>query len=344
MPTTPLRQPTMHLRAGARVALALLSAVFLAALGGWGVLAIYFGDSHTDPVHSVTAGAFGLAGIVTVLGLLHPRWRIRLVGAFLALFVVVLIWWLGIAPSNERRWQVDGAELAHAIIEGDRVTVHNVRNFVYRTETDFTPAYYTKTYDLSKLDSVDLFAVYWMGPAIAHTIVSFDFGGQDFLAVSIEARKEQGEGYSTIRGFFRQYEQLYVVADERDVIRLRTNYRKDPPEDVYRYQLQGSREMARRFFLDYLQTINELNDHPRFYNTLTANCTNVIWTHARVNPGRVPFSWKLLASGYAPEYLYSLGVLDQSVSFAELTQRGHINRRAQALGEAPDFSQRIRQD
>jgi len=152
--------------------------------------------------------------------------------------------------------------------------------------------------------------------------VSFGFGGQDHLAVSIEARKEKGEGYSTIKGFFRQYELFYVVADERDVIRLRTNLRDDPPEEVYRFRLQGSPETARRFFLEYMDTINDVAAHPRFYNTLISNCTTAIWMHGHVNPDRIPFSWKILASGYAAEYLYDLGRLDSSLPFAELMQRG----------------------
>ena len=131
----------------------------------------------------------------------------------------------------------ENAVLPHATIEGDRVTVHNVRNFAYRTETDFTPAWHDKTYDLRQLEGVDLVATYWMGPAVAHIFLSFAFAGGDHLAVSIETRKEKGEGYSTVKGFFRQYELYYVVADERDVIGLRTNYRRDPPEDVYVYRI-----------------------------------------------------------------------------------------------------------
>ena len=288
------------------------------------------------------ASGFGLAGCVTLIGIWFKRWRRRTLATYVVLFAVVLGWWLSISPSNDRVWTVETAEIPYATIEGDLVTVHNIRNFNYRSETDFTPAYYTRTYDLSKLDSIDLFAVYWMGPAIAHTIISFGFADQDYLAVSIEARKEKNEAYSTIKGFFRQYELIYIVADERDVIRLRSNYRKDPPEDVYRYRLQGSSELARRFFLDYLQTINRLRDRPEFYNTLTANCTDLIWMHARVSPDRVPFSWKVLASGYAPEYLYDMGRLDTSTSFAELTRSVYVNPVAQALGDAPDFSRRIR--
>jgi hypothetical protein len=254
----------------------LVAMLLLAALSGWGSLAIYFGNSHTGTLQTVLAGVYGLTGVASIASLASPRWRARLVGLFLAAFFLVLAWWLSLAPSNDRVWQADVAQLPYATIAGDLVTVHNIRNLQYRSETDYTPAYYTKTYDLRQLDSVDLYAVYWMGPAIAHTIISFGFGGKDYLAVSIEARKERGEAYSSIKGFFRQYELIYIVADERDVIRLRTNYRKDPPEEVYLYRLKGSPESARKFFLDYLKSINELVDRPQFYNTLTENCTNAI--------------------------------------------------------------------
>ena len=309
----------------------------------WSVLAIYFGDSSTGAGQTLLALGFGLVGLVSAAGLFARRFRWRSLAGFSILFAVVLLWWFNIEPSNDRRWQVDSEHLAYATIDGDRVTVHNVRNFDYRSEADFTPAYDTRTYDLAKLDSVDLYLVYWMGPAIAHTIVSFGFAGEEFLAVSIEARKEEGEGYSAIKGFFRQYELLYVVADERDVIRLRTNYRDNPPEDVYRYRLQSSPEIGRRFFLEYMNSITEVARQPRFYNTLTGNCTNLIWLHGKVNPERVPFSWKLLASGYAAEYLYEMERLDTSVSFAELTRRGYVNPRARALDGNADFSRLIRE-
>jgi len=316
--------------------------LFVVGLSGWGVLAIYYGDSATSNWQTVLAVLFGLAGAATSTGLFVHGWRLRAVAGFSILFIAVLVWWFSIAPSNDRVWQTDVSRLAYATIEGDRVTVHNVRNFRYRTETDSTPAWYDKTYDLSKLESVDLFAVYWMGPAIAHTILSFGFGGNDYLAVSIEARKEADEGYSAIKGFFRQYELIYIVADESDVIRLRTDYRNDPPEDVYRFRLKGGPEIGRQFFLEYMATINDLRIRPRFYNTLLANCTNLIWMHAQFNPDRVPFSWKILASGYGPEYLYDMGRLDTSVPFAELQKRGYVNPIARQLGDDPAFSQKIR--
>jgi len=181
-----------------------------------------------------------------------------------------------------------------------------------------------------------------MGPAIAHTIVSFNFGEKDYLDVSIEVRKELNEGYSTIKGFFRQYELAYIVADVRDVIRLRTNYRKNPPEEVYLYRLQPNKENACRLFLEYLRKINELHEKPAFYNTLLDNCTTAICFNTRVNPGHLPFSWKILLSGYVPEYLYESLSLATRLPFDQLQRQAHINPVALAVDHSPDLSQRIR--
>jgi uncharacterized membrane protein YhaH (DUF805 family) len=336
------RLHAMSLRTVARFMGGLFAALMICAVTAWGVLAIYFGDSHTSLLQTLLASLFGVVGLVAVIALGSRRWRRKSSAIFTILFTLLLIWWLNISPSNQRHWQADVAKLPYATIDGDQVTMHNIRNFAYRSETDYIPAYYTKTYDLKELESVDLFAVYWMGPAIAHTIISFGFADQDYLAVSIEARKEQDEGYSTIKGFFRQYELIYIVADERDVIRLRTDFRSAPPEDVYRYRLIGSPENARHFFLEYVAAINALKEHPRFYNTLMTNCTNVIWVHTLTNPGHLPFSWELLASGYLPQYLYANGRLDTSLPFAQLTAKGYINPIAHRFGDAADFSRRIR--
>jgi Domain of unknown function (DUF4105) len=289
------------------------------------------------------AVVFGLAAVGVVIGLFVPRWRIRSLGVFLVAILAFAIGWSRIQPSNDRAWRAEEGKQAYAEIDGDRITVHNIRNFQYRTETDFTPAYYDKTFDLRQLDSVDLLAVYWMGPDIAHIMLSFGFAGQDYLAISIEARKEQGEGYSTLDGFFRHFELHYVVADERDAIGVRAIHRKDPPEDVHMYRLQGPPEAARRLFLEYIREINLLRNQPEFYNSLTTNCTSTIWMNARVNPQHVPFSWKIVLSGHVPEYLYEKGRLDTSLPFEELQQRGRINALAERAGSAPDFSQRIRE-
>jgi hypothetical protein len=314
--------------------------LILVAIVGWETLTVYYSNL---PEGLSLPGAVAIA-LVSAGTLLTVRPVGRSILIFLSVFAVVVVWFLLIPPSNDRDWQPDVARLAWAEISGDRITVHNIRNFDYRTETDFTPGYYDRQFDLRQLEAVDVVSVYWMGPAIAHVFLSFGFAGGDHLAISIEARKEKGEGYSTVRGFFRQYELYYVVADERDVIRLRTNYRHDPPEDVYVYRAShGTIENGRRLFLSYMDRINALKSRPEFYNTLTTNCTTNIWLNTRVNPDHLPFSWKILLSGYIPEYLYEKGLLDNSLPFEELKRRAHVNERAQAADSAADFSRRIRE-
>ncbi|MCQ8116728.1 Lnb N-terminal periplasmic domain-containing protein [Methylomonas rosea] len=317
-----------------------LVAVLISTL--WGACSIYFGDSHTGGLQQVLALFFGLIGCVTAIGLLAGQWRRSLLTVYFIGLSGILIWWLNIAPSNDRQWQADAQHLAHASFVGNLVTVHNIRNFSYKSEFDYQPNYYDKTFDLNKLEGIDLFSVYWMGPAFAHTILSFHFAGDDYLAVSIEARKEIGEGYSTVKGFFRQYELIYVVADERDVIGLRANHRNNPPEHVYWYRLQGSHQNAKNLFLEYMNKINQLNEQPTFYNTLLDNCTTAIWWRTRVNAEHLPFSWKVLLSGYLPEYLYETGHLDNGKPFDELQKRALINDLAHAADHRSDFSTRIR--
>ena len=322
-----------------------LLGLLLAATGGWGVLALAISGPPGEFVRNALAAAFALAALAALIALFFRRWRWRAFATYVVLFALLVTWFRAIEPSNDRGWQTDVARLSYADINGDLVTVHNIRNFAYRSETDYTPAYYDKTYDLRKLEGVDLVAVYWMGPAIAHTFVSFAFAGGDHLAISIETRKEKGEAYSTIKGFFRQYELFYVVADERDVIRLRTNYRRDPPEDVYVYRVKGGQiGDGERVFMEYMRQINALKMRPDFYNTLINNCTTDIWYNSLVNAQHLRFSWKILASGYVPEYLYESGRLDTSVPFAELQRRAHVNARAQAADAALDFSRRIRME
>jgi hypothetical protein len=328
-------------RLAAAVGLLLLGLSMLVATG-WGVLALRYWDHAQPALRDSLAVAFGLAGLLLVGAFALRRWRGRAFAAFAVLFAVLLLCWRNIAPSNDRDWVPENAVLAYATFDGDLVTVHNIRNFDYRTETDFTPAYYDRTFDLRQLNAVDLYAVYWMGPAIAHVFVSFGFADGAHLAVSIEARKERGEGYSSVQGFFRQYELYYVVGDERDLVRLRTNYRKDPPEQVHLYRLHGDPAAARGLFLEYLRRINGLKEHPLWYNSASDNCTSNIWLNSRVNPGSLPYSWKILVSGYVPEYLYENGRLDTRVPFEELQRRSEINARAQAADQAADFSQRIR--
>ncbi|AEG00626.1 hypothetical protein Metme_2222 [Methylomonas methanica MC09] len=316
--------------------------LILIVFTAWGVFAVYYGDSRTSWGQVSVATAFGSLGLALLFGFIVSRWRIQWLLGYLMLFIGILIWWLGIVPSNDRIWRLDVARLPYATFNGDNVTLHNIRNFNYLSEFVYQPAYYTKSFDVTKLEGVDLFVFYWTGPAIAHTIMSFNFGEQGHLAVSIETRNQLNEEYSTIKGFFRQYELIYIVADERDVIRLRTNYRKNPPEQGFLYPLTGTKENGQRLLLEYLKKINQLREKPEFYNTLLDNCTVAIWIRSWATSENLPFSWKILLSGYLPEYLYESHLLEQRLPFTELQQRAFINPAARVADQAPDFSNKVR--
>lgn len=321
----------------------LILLVLIVASGIWSVLALLFAGPDIELSRNAWVAGQGLIVCVALAALFSHRWRWYVLGVYLLSFAAVLAWWGTIEPSNSRDWQTDVAILPSATIEGDIVTVHNIRNFDYRSETDYTPAYYDRTFDLRQLQGVDVVAVYWMGPAISHIFLSFAFKDGEHLAVSIETRKEKGEDYSTIKGFFRRYELYYVVADERDVIRLRTNFRYNPVEDVYVYRAKGAIEDGRRLFLSYINKVNALHEHPEFYNTLTTNCTTSIWLNTHVNENHLPFDWKILVSGYLPELLYESGRLEAGgMSFSELQRSVHVNERARAANDAAGFSQLIR--
>jgi hypothetical protein len=310
--------------------------LLLLLLIGWGVLAILYSNLPAS-LRPWAAGGFG------VLSLLLPilvRPRRRGVIAFLCLFALLVAWWLTIPPSNNRDWQPDVAVLPWATIAGNKVTVHRIRNCDYRSETDYTCSYYDRTFDLDKLKSVDGFLVYWGSPLIAHTMLSFGFEGQGQVCFSIETRKEKGEVYSAIKGFFKQYELTYIVADERDVVRLRTNYRK---EDVYLYRLKAKPAQARKVFLDYLREVNRIHDRAEWYNALTSNCTTNIRGHTAPYVGNAKFDWRIIVNGFIDEMMYERGTVDTSLPFAELKKRSYINARAQAADRAVDFSRRIRE-
>ena len=316
-----------------------MAGIIVLLTSAWAAGAIYYSPLPCEQLRAALAIGFIIA---TASAFVLLRQRRRVFVGYLLVFTALVILWLQIPAANNRDWQPEVSLAPYATLNGETITFHNVRNFNYRTESDFDPQWETRTYDLRKLDSVDLIAVYWAGKAIAHIMLSFGFAGEDYLAVSIETRKEKGESYSTLAGFFRQYELYYVVADERDVIRVRSNYRQ-PQEDVYIYRVNGPRENLRRVFLDYVNSINDMRERPRFYNTLTTNCTTSIWMHTRMNPESPPLSWKLLLSGYLPDYLYELGRLDKTRAFADLEKVSRVNARAHGADKDSAFSKRIRE-
>ncbi len=250
-------------------------------------------------------------------------------------------WWRSLRPSNDRDWRADVARLATAVVAGDRVTVRNVRNFTYRTVDDFDERWEERTYDLARLDGLDVFFIDWGAPLVNHTILSWSFDDGQRLAISVEVRKRKGQDYSAWRGFLRYYELVYVAATEEDVIKLRTNVRAN--ELVYLYRVRTSQAAARRLLLDYLEAMNAIAREPRWYNALTANCTTVVRDRVVHAGGKLPFSWRFFANAYLAQLLQREGTIDSSRPFAELKAMSYINPRAQRVRPGEDYSAAIRE-
>lgn len=321
----------------ARLGLRVLMVVLLVGMALWSTLAVFYSNLPAGWLRASAAVVYALI-LGAVLWSVRPWWLARL--SCFGAFTGVLVWFLLTPPSNNRDWQPDLAILPYAEVDSDRVTIHNIRNCNYRNETDFTVRHYDKTFDLRKLRSVDFYVVYWGSPMIAHTMLSFGFEGGDYVCFSIETRKEKGEAYSAIKGFFRQFELTYVIGDERDLVRLRTNFRG---EQVYLYRLTTDLAVARLVFLDYLKQVNRLRDQPEWYNALTSNCTTNIRGHTKPYAKKARFDWRILLNGRIDEMAYERKTLNQSLPFLQLKARSLINARAKAADQDAAFSARIRE-
>ncbi|MQA40851.1 Lnb N-terminal periplasmic domain-containing protein [Rugamonas aquatica] len=310
-----------------------LCAAFVAlCLSLWGVGALWF---QAAPAVALIWAA---ASMVTLV-LWWWRRNARMLLPWLAAVVLMMGWWSTIKPSHERVWADDVARMVTGKVQGSVVTLDQVRNFDWRSDADYTQRWEQRQYDLSQLQSVDVALSYWMGPAIAHTLVSFGFADGRYLTFSIEIRKERGESFDAIAGFFKRFETVLIAADERDILRVRTNVRG---EDMYLYRLKMPPEAMRSLFLSYLDEGALLKREPRFYNTLIANCTTIVFEMARrIDPG-LPLDWRLLASGYLDRYLFDIGALAGQGGFDSLRQQAHITAKARAADKATDFSERIR--
>ncbi|WP_421568629.1 DUF4105 domain-containing protein [Stenotrophomonas sp. PD6] len=314
--------------------------MLVAALWVAGMLAYQLpGPGWVRGVLMAVWAGFALTTAVAVGRARVGRWP----GAvFLLALVATGVWWLLLTPRQDRVWADDVAQRLKVVsFDGQHVVLDNVRNFTWRTDDDHDARWQRRGYDLDQLRSADLILSYWMGPTIAHTLVSFGFADGRQLVFSLEIRKERGESFSALGGFFRKFEMTLVAAEETDIVRVRSNVRG---EDVYIYRLQGmTGEQLKGLFVSYLGEARKLDAAPAFYNTLTSNCTTIVYELAKqIAPG-LPLDYRLLASGYFAEYARDLGVLTPGVDFATLKARGRITDRARAAGDDPRFSQLIRQ-
>ncbi|MFL6446964.1 MAG: DUF4105 domain-containing protein [Bryobacteraceae bacterium] len=308
-------------------------------LSVWTSAALYF----DLPLQALQAPAALLYLVLMTVAMLFFRRSHKGLLIAVAGFVIVALWWFSLTPSNDRKWRADDLATPYAEIAADQITIHNVRNCNYRSETDYTCSCDTRSYDPAKLRGVDIFITWWGSPWIAHPVASYDFGDQGHVAISIETRHVVGQDYSSVRGFFRQYMLTYTVSDERDVIRLRTNYRKD--EEVYLFRTTVKPEMARQIFVEYLQRANSLHRCPEWYNALTNNCTtNIAVSAAEAQRKRVRFDWRVLLNGKMDEMMYERGTLvTGGLSLPALKEQAHINAAAKAANDSSEFSKLIRQ-
>lgn len=313
-------------------------AITLATL--WSAAAIYFSDVSPNSSPRLWSALIFLAAAVAAV-VFAPKWRWS-VAALLIMFGVALIFFFTRAPGANKNWTLDVSRTPTARIDGDLLTITNVRNFRYgKSESDPIPNWETRTYDLSKLRRVDYILSYWAGEAIAHAMVSFGFDDGQQLAISIETRKEVGEEYSAIQGFFRQYELVYVFADERDLIGLRTNIRG---EHVYVHRLRTQPQRAREVLMDYLKEANAPAERPQFYNALTENCATGVIHHFSTDKWKPsPWTLSLLLPGYSGRWAYDMGATDTSLPYDEFRKRCNVDDEAIAAGlENADFSKLIR--
>jgi hypothetical protein len=337
---SPLGYRGGSLRLLVRILFAVAALLAIAIATAWAALAMWYRLPMPELARIAAGCLFILLGLATIIAL-FTRLRIQAFVVFLVAFAAILVWWSAIRPPENADWAREVAQQVTGTRNADLLTLTNVRDFEWSSKTDFTERWTTRTYDLNKLQTVDLFMSYWGNPNIAHVILSFGFEDGEYIAWSIEVRRRIGGEFSPIADLFKSDPLVIVAADERDVIGVRSNFRG---EDVQIYRLKASPEAARALLLEYVLDANALSTAPQFYNSLTTNCTTTIVKMMRAVGDVVPLDWRLIVNGYLPEYAYDHGALDTSLPLADLRALAHIDERAKAAGLSPDFSRLIRVD
>jgi hypothetical protein len=302
-------------------------------------MALWFQYGGTLRIFALTL----VAAVMLALGRFWVQGRVWQVWIWATVATVAALgWYSTLRPSNDRTWAVDVEHGVTADVQGDVVTLTNVRNFDWRTADDFTPRWETRSYRLDQLSSVDLFTSVWGNPSIAHIMIGFGFDDGQHVVFSAEIRREKGEVYSALAGFFRRYELVIIAADERDLIRLRTDVRDNPRETVSLFPLTMRPEKRRELFLEYLSLADTLSVRPEWYNTATTNCTTVPWRLARALAPGLPLNRDVLLSGHFPRYLWTLGVVSPGQPLDEVLARAVRKPVGPAGEDGAEFSRRLR--
>ena len=325
-------------RAAGALLRVLVSALIIAPISAWSALALWFRLPAPEALRGAAAIVFAILGLATIAALFTRRSLIGLI-VFAAAFGGLLVWWSTIKPPLDGDWAPDVARQTTGSIEGDILTLSDVRDFDWRTDTDFTEKWSKRSYDLSKLKTLDLFLAYWGGPEMAHVIMSFGFEGGEYLAWSVEVRREKTSEFSPIADAFKSHTLVYLATTERDSVRLRSNVRG---EDVRLYRLNTPPDQARALLREYVVESTELAERPKWYNSITANCATVVFKLVRAAGSTLPFDWRLVVNGFLPGYLFDHGAVVTTIPLSELMERARISPQAKAADQSPDFSRLIR--
>lgn len=305
----------------------------------WAVLALWYQAPGAMLGRLLFCGLWllGMAGCVYWLWAGQSAWQGALL--YLLLLAVVMLWWAGIRPSHERDWADDLVHITTGELQQHRVRLDNVRNFHWRSTEDYDIRWESREYDLRRLRSVDMITSYWGLSSIAHVLVSFGFEDGEHIAFSVEIRREQHESFSEIGGFFKEFELSIIASDERDVVRVRSNVRN---EDLWLYRINLSPADARELFRSFVLQANQLAEHPRFYHTVTGNCTTIVYSMMKKIVEGLPLDHRLLLTGHLPAYVHEVGGMMPGLSLEEAQRRGRITQRALDAGDDADFSAQIR--
>jgi hypothetical protein len=328
-------------RRAAGLALRIIAAIVVVVpLTAWSALALWFRLPAPEALRGAAAVLFAVLGLATIVAMFMRRSRnLIALAVFAVAFGGLLAWWSTITPPLDGDWAPDVARQTTGSIEGDTLTLSDVRDFDWRTDSDFTEKWSKRSYDLSKLKTLDLFLAYWAGPEMAHVIMSFGFEGGDYLAWSVEVRREKSGEFSPIADAFKSHTLVYLATTERDTVRLRTNVRG---EDVRLYRLKTPPEQARALLREYVVESTELAERPKWYNSITANCATVVFKLVRAAGSGLPLDWRLVVNGFLPGYLYDHGAVVTTMPLSELMERARVSPQAKAADQSPDFSRLIR--
>lgn len=320
--------------------LRVVAALLLTGFAAWSELAILFHAPVPATPRLVVATVVALLFLLTALTVLIRRGLKWTFPAAFLVAAVLIVWWGSIKPSQDRDWQPDVSRRSVMTVRGDDLEVSNVRVFDWNGADTANPRWEDRIYSLHDLRSLDLFTSTWGNDNIAHTMLSFTFGNGPPLVLSIEIRKEKGEAFSAIAGFFKKYELILIAADESDIVKVRTNYRS---ETVHRFRIDVKPENAEKLLMKYVELSQSLDQVPRFYDTLWTNCTTTIFSMLRaIGPDDFPFDYRVLISGRVAEYLYGIGFIENVQPFTEVRRRADITMKARLAATDPQFSQAIR--